>query len=72
MGLVSCYEPRRWQAENNYGAHPLHLAAQCGNAAVVNRLLQFDVRKGHKDNAGRTPRDYAKLSGHTELAKILS
>lgn len=50
---------REWKANiscaNSNGDTPLHLAAKCGNALLVELLLEQGADGNHCNNAGRTP-----------------
>jgi hypothetical protein len=50
---------------------PLHTAAKNGFIDGINLLLSFDAEAQLKDLMGRTPYDWAVLSGQTEAQKVL-
>ena len=50
---------------------PLHLAAEYGQAAVAELLLQANASPTAVDKSGKTPADIAKVNWHPELAKRL-
>ncbi|CAL1537699.1 unnamed protein product [Lymnaea stagnalis] len=60
-------------ADPNYfyrekGNSPIHVAAQAGQASQVELLCVYGADPGAKDANGRTPYDYAKLEGFSDLA----
>ncbi|XP_070539771.1 uncharacterized protein [Ptychodera flava] len=50
---------------------PLHWAAATGQARCVEMLLSLNVNNSAQDCMGGTPLDYAKQSGHENVAAIL-
>ncbi len=53
------------------GYAPLHQAAANGNAAVIELLLAHHADKTARCDQGKTPADYARERGHSDLAAIL-
>jgi ankyrin repeat protein len=53
------------------GYTPLHQSAASGKAAVVELLLEHGADKTLRCDQGKTPADYARERGHTELAALL-
>ena len=58
-------------AQNEFGATPLHVAAGKGRAAAVTALLVPGADRNAKDIKGRTPLQWAAESGHTRAAALL-
>lgn len=63
-------------ADPNYfhrekGNCPMHVAAQAGQTAQVELLAVYGADPGARDANGRTPIDYAKTEGYTDLADRL-
>ncbi|XP_070204740.1 ARF GTPase-activating protein GIT2-like isoform X2 [Littorina saxatilis] len=63
-------------ADPNYfhkekGNCPMHVAAQAGQTAQVELLAVYGADPGARDANGRTPIDYAKLEGYTDMADRL-
>ncbi|XP_059154314.1 ARF GTPase-activating protein GIT2-like isoform X2 [Physella acuta] len=63
-------------ADPNYfykekGNSPIHVAAQANQASQVELLCVYGADPGAKDANGRTPYDYAKSEGYTDLADRL-
>ena len=53
------------------GYAPLHQAAANGNAAVIELLLAHNADKTARCDQGKTPADYARDRGHSDLAALL-
>jgi uncharacterized protein len=53
------------------GYTPLHQAAANGNAAAIELLLAHKAGKGTRCDQSKTPADYARERGHTDLADLL-
>ncbi|PVD31653.1 hypothetical protein C0Q70_07071 [Pomacea canaliculata] len=53
------------------GNCPMHVAAQAGQTAQVELLAVYGADPGARDANGRTPIDYAKAEGYTDLADRL-
>lgn len=63
-------------ADPNYfhrekGNCPMHVAAQAGQVAQVELLAVYGADPGARDANGRTPIEYAKAEGYTDLADRL-
>nr|KAG5695449.1 hypothetical protein BaRGS_011291 [Batillaria attramentaria] len=63
-------------ADPNYfhrekGNCPMHVAAQAGQTSQVELLAVYGADPGARDANGRTPIDYAKTEGYTDLADRL-
>ncbi|XP_066997754.2 ARF GTPase-activating protein GIT2 isoform X3 [Anabrus simplex] len=64
-------------ADPNYfheekGTTPLHVAAKAGQMSQMELLAVYGADPGAFDNNGKTPIDYAKSSGHKDLADRLT
>ncbi|XP_072249010.1 ARF GTPase-activating protein GIT1 isoform X2 [Leuresthes tenuis] len=53
------------------GTTPLHVAAKAGQILQAELLVVYGADPGAPDINGRTPMDYARQAGHTELAERL-
>ncbi|KAK2846952.1 hypothetical protein Q5P01_009951 [Channa striata] len=53
------------------GTTPLHVAAKAGQILQAELLVVYGADPGAPDINGRTPMDYARQSGHIELAERL-
>jgi ankyrin repeat protein len=53
------------------GYTPLHQAAANGNAAAIEVLLAHNAGKTSRCDQSKTPADYARERGHTDLAVLL-
>lgn len=51
---------------------PLHLAAVLGNSAMAKELVQAGADANAKDGQGKTPFDWARERGHTEVERALA
>ena len=47
------------------------MAARCGKSSIANLLLQANASPTAVDKYGRTPAQYAKQQGHSDLAVML-
>lgn len=56
---------------NENGSAALHIAAQVGDKAAIQRLLQRGVARDLKDKNGRTPVDVAILNNHFSIAELI-
>ena len=53
------------------GSTPLHWAARYCKSSIANQLLQANASPTAVNKGGRTPAQYAKQSGHGDLAARL-
>lgn len=53
------------------GKNALAVAAHCGNAEVVNLLLQYGAKGGQRDASGSTPLNLAASRGHVVVLGLL-
>jgi ankyrin repeat protein len=53
------------------GFTPLHGAAQNGQLEMVQLLLEHGADPSMRDTAGRSPLDFAREGGYTEVSEIL-
>lgn len=60
----------RWEPNEAHLA-PLHLAADCGDRAMVEVLLEFGATPDILDTLSRTPGDFAARNGHADIVEIL-
>ncbi|KDR18062.1 ARF GTPase-activating protein GIT2 [Zootermopsis nevadensis] len=63
-------------ADPNYfheekGTTPLHVAAKAGQVSQAELLVVYGADPGAEDNQGKTPVEYARLSGHRNLSDRL-
>ena len=58
-------------ARGLYGDSPLHLASSYGQLKTAEMLLSRNADKNAKDNAGKTPVDWAKEAHQTQLITLL-
>ena len=58
--------------QDDHGAIALHHAAGNGSKEIVELLLVHGSDPGFTDDLGRTPADYARIKGHSDLASILN
>ncbi|GFG32134.1 hypothetical protein Cfor_06897 [Coptotermes formosanus] len=63
-------------ADPNYfheekGTTPLHVAAKAGQVSQAELLVVYGADPGAEDSQGKTPIDYARLSGHKDLGDRL-
>ena len=74
-GAALLYAPSRPGADigirGRQGLTPLHVAAGCGRAGMVQLLLHRGADPSAKDSGGRTPADTARRCGKDECAGIL-
>ncbi len=63
--------PALVSSKNNYGATPLHMAAQNGHRDVVELLLAKGAEVNAKDNYDWTPLHIAAQYGHKDVVELL-
>ena len=56
---------------DDYGSTPLHLAAYNGKSSIANLLLQANASPTAVDKGGRTPAQYSRQYGHSDIAARL-
>ncbi|KAK0706195.1 hypothetical protein B0T26DRAFT_725748 [Lasiosphaeria miniovina] len=61
----------RWEPNEAHLA-PLHLAADHGDRAMVELLLEFGATPDILDTLSRTPGDFAARNGHADIVEILN
>ena len=57
--------------EDNYGATPLHVAAEYGYSEIVEVLLEHGATPNIRDKDGRTPLHYAAMFGNSKVVEVL-
>ena len=58
--------------QDAHGMSALHAAARSGHQEVVEALLQAGARTDLRTKAGETAADFAEMSGHVELAELIT
>ena len=58
-------------SKDEYGASPLHWAAETGQRDVVEFLPANKAEVNAKDDKGETPFHWAALMGHKDVAELL-
>ena len=66
-----CVFQAKLDAVNKNSFTPLYLAAMCGHAAVVSKLLQANVAVDAADANGQMPLHLAAGNGHAAVAELL-
>jgi len=57
---------------DNGGLAPLHIAIKMGNVELVRFLVSKRADINARDNDGKTPADYAAMTGKNEIIKLLT
>jgi ankyrin repeat protein len=57
--------------ETNYGRTELHTAAIRGQKEIVEQLIRSGAKVNKMDNEGKTPLDYARYHGFSDIATLL-
>ena len=70
--LAAQLESNSINTRNKDGKTALHIACEAGQLDIVDFLLDAGADRSILDDDGRTALNYAKLSGNTEIIKLLS